>query len=168
MVYSKRPFAGPQQVLDYLGRYTHRVAIANHRLKRVEGGWVTFSYRDRKNGGKLKAMTLRAEEFIRRFLLHVVPDSYMRIRHFGFLANRNKERDLGRCRELLGVAHPLPESTLISIADARELMLQLTGVDLTKCPCCPRGNMVVVEQIPRFSAPRPGLRISKAEILDSS
>ncbi len=88
--------------------------------------------------------------------------------HSVFLANRNKERDLGRCRELLGVAHPLPESTLISIADAKELMLQLTGVDLTKCPCCPRGNMVVVEQIPMFSAPRPGRRISNSEFLDSS
>ena len=78
------------------------MAIANHRLKKVEDGWVTFSYRVRRNGSKLKAMTLRAEEFIRRFLLHVVPDSYMRIRHFGFLANRNKERDLAVAESFLG------------------------------------------------------------------
>ena len=151
-----------------LGRYTHRVAIANHRLQKVEGGWVTFSYRDRKNGGKLKAMTLRAEEFIRRFLLHVVPGSYMRIRHFGFLANRNKERDLGRCRELLGVAHQILESTPVSGVSAQELLLQLTGLDLTKCPGCQKGTMVVIEQIPKFSLPGPGRTIFKAEILDSS
>jgi len=113
-------------------------------------------------------MSLRAEEFIRRFLLHMVPDSYMRIRHFGFLANRNKERDLGRCRELLGVAHQIPDSTQASSANTKELMLQLTGLDLTKCPCCPRGTMVVVEQIPQFSAQGPGRRISKVELLDSS
>ena len=168
VVYAKQPFAGPEQVLDYLGRYTHRVAIANHRLKQVEDGWVTFSYRDRRNGGRLKAMTLRAEEFIRRFLLHVVPGSYMRIRHFGFLANRNKERDLGRCRELLGVAHQLPESTLVSSANTKELMLQLTGLDLTKCPWCQMGTMVAVEQIPQFSPPGPGRTISNSEFLDSS
>ncbi len=166
VVYAKRPFAGPEQVLDYLGRYTHRVAIANHRIQQVEGGWVTFSYWDRKNGSKLKAMTLRAEEFIRRFLLHVVPDSYMRIRHFGFLANRHKQQDLGRCRDLLGVAQVGSKGD--SGANTNQLMLQLTGVDLTKCPHCPKGNMVVVEQIPKFAAPGPARKIAKPELLDSS
>ncbi len=168
VVYTKRPFAGPEQVLDYLGHYTHRVAIANHRIQQVEGGWVTFTYRDRRNGGQLQAMTLRAEEFIRRFLLHVVPDSYMRIRHFGFLANRNKEQDLGRCRDLLGVSLPVPGSQGSAGADTNELMLQLTGVDLTKCPDCHRGTMVVVEPIPRLSPPGPALKITKPELLDSS
>ena len=168
VVYSKQPFADPEQVLDYLGRYTHRVAIANHRIKQVENGDVTFSYRDRKNGGNLKAMTLRAEEFIGRFLLHVLPESYMRIRHFGFLANRRKEQDLGRCRELLGGCRQVPQSMGVSGANTKELMLQLTGLDLTKCPGCPRGSMVVVEQIPRFSAPLPGSRTWQSKPLDSS
>ncbi len=168
VVYSKQPFAGPEQVLDYLGRYTHRVAIANHRIKRVENGQATFSYRDRKNGGRLKALTLRAEEFIRRFLLHVVPGSYMQIRHFGFLANRNKESDLGRCRQLLGGGRRSPESMGVSEGNTKELMQQLTGQDLTKCPSCPGGNMVVVEEIPRFSAPLPGSRTWESKPLDSS
>jgi hypothetical protein len=168
VVYAKRPFAGPEQVLDYLGRYTHRVAIANHRIQQVEDGWVTFTYRDRRNGGELKAMTLRAEEFIRRFLLHVVPDSYMRIRHFGFLANRNKEQDLGRCRDLLGVARPISDSRGDTGANTQELMRQLTGVDLTKCPGCQQGTMVVVDQIPRFSPPGPARKIAKPALLDSS
>jgi len=167
VVYSKQPFAGPKQVLDYLGRYTHRVAIANHRIKRVENGHVTFSYRDRRNGGKLKAMTLRAEEFIRRFLLHVVPESYMRIRHFGFLANRLKESDLGRCRKLLGAGHQILESTRVSSANIKDLMLQLTGQDLTRCPSCQMGNMVAIGRIPRFPAPPSG-RLWPPELLDSS
>ena len=168
VVYSKQPFAGPERVLDYLGRYTHRVAIANHRIKKVESGYVTFRYRDRKNGGRLKATTLRAEEFIRRFLLHIVPGSFMRIRHFGFLANRNKEQDLGRCRELLGGCRQLPEGMGVTCGNTNELMLRLTGLDLTKCPCCQMGTMVVVAQIPKFSAPVPSSSICQSELLDSS
>jgi hypothetical protein len=168
VVYSKQPWAGPEQVLDYLGRYTHRVAIANHRIKKVENGHVTFSYRDRKNGGKLKAMTLRAEEFIRRFLLHVVPESYTRIRHFGFLANRSKESDLGHCRELLGGGRPVLESLGVTSGNTNELVRQLTGQDLTKCPGCSRGTMVVIGPIPRFSAPGPSGRLYPPELLDSS
>ena len=168
VVYAKQPFAGPEQVLDYLGRYTHRVAIANHRIKQVENGDVTFSYRDRRNGGKHQAMTLRAEEFIRRFLLHVPPESYMRIRHFGFLANRRKEQDLGRCQDLLGVCRQVPESMGVSSANTKELMLQLTGLDLTKCPWCQMGTMVAVEQIPGFSAPMPGSRTWQSKPLDLS
>lgn len=168
VVYAKKPFAGPKQVLDYLGRYTHRVAIANHRIQKVDQGWVTFTYRDRKNGGAPEATTLPAAEFIRRFLRHVVPESYMRIRHFGFLANRRKEQDLGRCRDLLGVPRPIPESKGATVANTNELMLQLTGVDLTKCPDCQKGTMVVAEQIPKFSGPWPVRKLSKSELLDSS
>jgi hypothetical protein len=100
VVYSKPPFDGPEKVLDYLGRYTHRVAIANHRILKIEDGLVTFRYRDRTDADKCKQMTITAGEFIRRFLLHVLPDSYVRIRHYGFLANRCKKQDLVRCREL--------------------------------------------------------------------
>jgi Putative transposase len=90
VVYAKRPFDGPQQVLDYLGRYTHRVAISNHRLLRLEDGKVTFSWKDYRDSGASKEMTLGAEEFIRRFLIHVLPDGFQKIRYFGLMANRGR------------------------------------------------------------------------------
>jgi len=150
-VYAKKPFSTPQKVLDYLGRYTHRVAISNHRLSSVENAQVTFTYRDRKTGNTLKSMTLAAEEFIRRFLLHVLPNGFMRIRHFGFLANRSKKQNLSRCRQLLGVpvppANPAPKSAL-------ELMREVTGVDFARCPHCHRGTLVVIQVLPA-AAPSP-------------
>ena len=146
VVYSKRPFAGPQQVLDYLGRYTHRVAISNDRILSVENERVTFSYRDRSDGNRVKTATLSAEEFIRRFLLHVVPSGFMRIRHFGFLANACKQRDLARIRELLGQTEPLPEGRSETV---RELMARLTGIDISRCPQCEEGTMVVVGPLPK-------------------
>jgi hypothetical protein len=145
VVYCKPPFDGPEKVLDYLGRYTHRVAIANHRIVKVENGLVTFRYRDRTDGDKCKLMTIAVEEFIRRFLLHVIPESYVRIRHFGFLANRCKKRLLPRCRELLGLCPDPPE---VPSETMQERMLRLTGVDLTECPCCKRGHMIRVAQLP--------------------
>ncbi len=144
VVYSKKPFASPEQVLDYLGRYTHRVAISNHRIKNIEQGRVTFTYRDRSEGEALKEMTLKAEEFIRRFLLHVLPNGFVRIRHFGFLANRCKKQNLKRCRKILNVPEKQPgtiEKTW------QELMLELTGMDITQCPCCKQGKMQVVGEI---------------------
>ena len=102
VVYAKKPFSDPERVLDYLGRYTHRVAISNNRIIAIEEGKVSFQYRDRKAKNKLRRMTLRAEEFIRRFLLHVLPESFVRIRHYGILANRTKKEELGCCRRLLG------------------------------------------------------------------
>jgi len=145
VVYSKAPFNGPHKVLDYLSRYTHRVAIANHRIVQVEDGLVTFQYRDRTDGDKSKSMRINAEESIRRFLLHVIPASYKRIRHFGFLANRCKKQALGRCRELLGLCPdppPIPEETL------QEKMLRLTGTDITECPRCRQGHMKRVMDLP--------------------
>src|SRR5437870_4717529 len=100
-VNAKKPFGSPHTVLDYLGRYTHRVALSNDRILQVENGQVTFSYRDRKDGDRKKTVALAAQEFIRRFLLHVLPDGFMRIRHFGFLANRSKKHALAQCRKLL-------------------------------------------------------------------
>ena len=97
-------------MLDYLGRYTHRVALSNDRILQVENGEVTLSYRDRKDGDRKKTMTLEAQEFIRRFLLHVLPDGFMRIRHFGFLANRSKKQALAQCRKLLDLDPALPKS----------------------------------------------------------
>jgi hypothetical protein len=146
VVYSKAPFNGPQKVLDYLGRYTHRVAIGNHRIMKIKNGSVTFQYRDRTDGDKSKLMTINAEEFIRRFLLHVIPDSYKRIRHFGFLANRCKKRGLQKCRELLGLCSELPQ--ISEEETLQEKMLRLTGTDITECPRCKQGHMKRVMELP--------------------
>jgi hypothetical protein len=107
VVYAKRPMAGPEQVLDYLGRYTHRVAIANHRIVEVKGGQVRFTFRNRRQGNRVETMTLPAHAFIHRFLLHVVPHGFQRLRHIGFLANRCKAKALRQCRQLLNQAEPL-------------------------------------------------------------
>jgi len=101
VVYVKPPFGGTESVLDYLGRYTHRIAISNNRLLRVEDGKVAFTWRNYKKGSKLQSMILRAEEFIRRFLLHVLPKGFMHIRYYGFLANRHRTRKLKLCQKLL-------------------------------------------------------------------
>jgi hypothetical protein len=145
VVYCKAPFNGPEKVLDYLGRYTHRVAIANHRIVKVADGSVTFRYRDRSDGDKCKLMTIAAQEFIRRFLLHVLPDSFVRIRHYGFLANRCKRQDMAKCRELLGLSADLPA---VPEETAQEKMLRLTGVDVIECPRCKRGCMRRIVELP--------------------
>lgn len=145
IVYCKKPFAGPEQVLDYIGRYTHRVAISNNRIINVKNDNVTFAYRDRKNNDTLKTMTLKAEKFIGRFLLHVLPDGFMRIRHFGFLANRYKKENIKRCRELLSITEQIPEPVK---KNTQELMVELTGVDISLCPCCKKGSMIIVDEIP--------------------
>jgi hypothetical protein len=153
VVYSKKPFGGPEQVLDYIGRYTHRVAISNNRIINVQNGRVTFTYRDRKRGDVQKIKTLGSEEFIRRFLLHVIPDGFMRIRHFGFIANRCKKDNLHRIRELKGVSETVVEKTKKS---TEELMLELTGTDITKCPCCKKGTMTVIAEITPLWKMGPG------------
>jgi hypothetical protein len=138
VVYSKAPFAGPQQLLDYLGRYTHRVAISNERLLGHEKGIVRFRWRDYAHGNTLKVMPLDANEFIRRFLLHIVPDGFVRIRYFGILANRRRKNALDRCRRLLGEPlAPLPAAA----EPLRALMLRLTGVDIELCPWCRHGRL---------------------------
>jgi len=145
VVYAKRPFSSPHKVLDYLGRYTHRVALSNDRILSVENGQVTFSYRDRKDKDKKKTLTLDAQEFIRRFLLHVIPDGFMRIRHFGFLANRAKKHSLPQCRQLLGLNPTLPQ---IPQKSSHHLLLEITGIDLNRCPRCHNGTMIVVAELP--------------------
>ena len=152
VVYAKKPFGSPEKVLDYLGRYTHRVALSNNRILHVENGEVTLSYRDRKDGDRKKTITLEAQEFIRRFLLHVLPDGFMRIRHFGFLANRSKKQALAQCRTLLKLAPALPQSPSLS---AKDLLVKLTGVDLSRCPRCQKGTMIVVSELPRISCSAP-------------
>jgi hypothetical protein len=153
VVYSQAPFAGPSKVLDYLSRYTHRVAISNHRLRRFEDGEVTFDYRDRRDGGRLKQLTVPTEEFIRRFLLHVLPRGFCRIRHFGFLANQVKQERLPRCRLLLGEACTSAPAELPPSSAA--LLACLTGLDITRCPCCREGTMVIVQRLPRLLPTSP-------------
>jgi len=133
VVYAKRPFAGPAQVLAYLGRYTHRVAIANSRLVALAGGKVSFRWRDYRHHGKLKLMTLAVDEFIRRFLLHTLPDGFHRLRHYGVLANGHRAAKLAQCRSLLAAPDPPPPP---SATDYRERYCQLTGRSLDICPAC--------------------------------
>lgn len=133
VVYCKPPFEGPETVLEYLARYVHRVAISNHRILDVSEGHVSFSYRDRAHGDVVRTARLPAPEFIRRFLLHVVPNNLQRIRHYGFLSNRTKKAALPRCRTLLGV--PTASASPAS-SSPREVILSLTGVDIHRCPAC--------------------------------
>jgi len=142
VVYAKRPVAGPTQVLEYLGRYTHRVAISNERLVSHTDGVVRFRWRDYADGDRVKIMTLAAEEFIRRFLLHVVPGGFVRIRHFGFLANRTRRTKLARCRALLT---PPPAPAASAIESVAALMRRLTGIDIERCPRCQQGRLHVTE-----------------------
>ena len=138
VVYAKRPFGGPERVLDYLGRYTHRVAIANGRLLASENGRVRFRWKDYRCGNRSKAMTLDADEFIRRFLLHVLPTGFRRIRHFGFLANACRSAKLARLRAALYVPAPPPR---VKPSDYRERCALLTGRRIDQCPRC-GGRMV--------------------------
>jgi len=114
VIYAKRPFAGPEQVLDYVGRYTHRVAISNNRLLDIAEGKVSFRYKDYRHEAQQKTMTLQAEEFIRRFLLHVLPEGFQRIRYYGFLANRYRQQKLARCRDLLDTSQPEPAASKVN------------------------------------------------------
>jgi len=154
VVYAKKPFAGPQQVLDYVGRYTHRVAISNNRILNVEGGQVSFRYKDYHDGGQQKTLTLSADEFIRRFLLHVLPEGFHRIRYYGFLGNRYRKEKLQHCRHLLGMILLQPgSSTEVAELDYRDRYQALTGSSLWECPACHRGRMIVIAEIPPGSIP---------------
>jgi hypothetical protein len=162
VVYAKPPFAGPEQVLDYVGRYTHRVAIANHRIVNIANGCVSFTYRNRRQGDRVQTMTLEAHEFIRRFLLHVLPHGFMRIRHIGFLANRCKAYALRQCRQLLGQVPEPPQRCKPNVV---EWMQQVTGIDITQCPQCGHGPLVrypLPRAVPRQGEPSP------APVCDSS
>jgi hypothetical protein len=150
VVYAKRPFAGPQQVLDYVGRYTHRVAISNNRLVDIEDGQVHFQWKDYRDNSQVKTMSLSADEFIRRFLIHVLPEGFQRIRYYGFLGNRYRQRKLALCRRLLGMHIPAQQTAASPPAkDHRDRYKELTGRSLHQCPQCRQGQMVIVELLPR-------------------
>jgi hypothetical protein len=153
VVYAKPPFGGPEQVLQYLGRYTHRVAISNNRLLDFTDGQVTFAWKDYRDDSRNKLMRLDAHEFIRRFLLHVLPSGFQRIRHFGFLANCHRQAKLDLCRQLLEAPAPVVEPLDASL-DYRDHYQRLTGMSLRDCPQCGRGQMVRIESFEPGTLPR--------------
>ena len=149
VVYAKRPFGGPRQVLRYLARYTHRVAISNHRLIDADDGRVRFHWKDYVDGGARKTMTLDAVEFIRRFLLHTLPRGFRRIRYYGFMANRNRRDNVALCRRLLdeSVTPATNESARGSSDDVDRKCID-DGNDLSRCPACRTGRLVIIESLP--------------------
>jgi hypothetical protein len=156
VVYAKAPFAGPEQVLDYVGRYTHRVAISNHRLLEIDNDQIRFLWKDYRHDDQVSTMTLTSEEFIRRFLLHVLPNGFRRIRYYGFLGNRHREENLALCRHLLGM-QAAESATAASPQETDYLghYEDLTGRSLRQCPHCGRGSMIVVCILPKFCARFP-------------
>jgi hypothetical protein len=153
VVYAKPPFAGPQQVVNYVGRYTHRVAISNHRIVDIEGGEVKFTWRDYRHNNEQKTMTLSADQFIGRFLLHVLPSGFHRIRYYGFLANPHRQEKLEQCRQLLGVTlTPQSSSHPATLEDYRDRYERLTGRSLRECPVCHHGQMIPVANLPAASS----------------
>lgn len=134
VVYAKQPFAGPKQVIEYLGRYSHKIAISNHRILTVENGRVTFRYKDYAKGGAQKCMTLDAVEFIRRFSLHILPKGFRKIRHYGILASRCKPKL--RIRQMqMGVLPKTPK-------DLKQISIEVLKYDPQQCPCCKTGKMI--------------------------
>jgi len=152
-VYSKPPFGGPEQVLEYLARYTHRVALSNHRLVRLADGKVTFTYKDYSQNGRRREMTLPVEEFIRRFLLHILPHRFVRIRYYGFYANRHRQQQLERCRVLLAAAAPAAKSD--EREDWESVYQRVTGKDPTLCAECGHGHLRRVRKLPALARRPP-------------
>jgi hypothetical protein len=146
VVHLKEPIKHSEYVLEYLGRYTHRVAISNHRLVSLEDGQVTFTYKNRKTG-QLQHTTIEAVEFIRRFLLHALTNGFVKIRHYGFLANRDRRKNLAKIRQL----HALPQIETIAEKSVEQMMLSLTGIDINLCPSCGKGKMQVIGKISRYT-----------------
>ena len=156
VVFVKPPFGGPEQVLKYLARYTHRVALSNRRLMSMEDGRVTFEYKDYADGNQIKVMTLEATEFIRRFLLHILPSGFVRIRQFGFLANRARGKKLALCRALLGTV-AVPEKAAVA-SHGRNVEEQ----DRKRCPACKIGHLVLVRLVPVAFLHTPSPRLDSS------
>ena len=165
VVYAKPPLGGPKKVLEYLGRYTHRVAISNSRLLAIEDQQVTFAWKDYRDGQK-KQMTVTADEFIRRFLLHSLPPGFQRIRYYGFLANCHRAAKLDLCRRWLSS----PASELLpSAADYRDYYQALTGTDLRRCPQCGTGMLIRLAWMgPTLVALLNGIAFSAPAPVDTS
>ena len=146
-VYAKAPFAGPQQVLNYVGRYTHRVAISNDRLIDIANGQVRFHWKDYRDHDRQKIITLSAEEFIRRFLIHVLPEGFQRIRYYGLLANRHRDDNLKLCRQLLAMPPASPQPTPEDSTSNDDFAALYNRSSLLQCPVCREGRMIVVETL---------------------
>ena len=140
VVYCKPPFDGAKGVLQYLGRYTHRIAISNNRIIAIRDGKVSFLWRDYANGNCQKIMTLQADEFIRRFLTHVLPTRFVRIRHFGLLANRTRKGNIALCRKILGDSKTATKEKIVK-ETWQEQLFRICGIDVTTCPVCQKGKM---------------------------
>lgn len=147
VVYARQPFMGPQQVIEYLGRYTHRVAISNHRIKAIDNNTVTFAYKDYKEGAKQKLMTVAAREFLRRFCLHILPPGFMKIRHYGILASRAKPK-LKMQQMKMGVSIVKKEKI-----PWQQIVKQAMNFDVEACPCCKTGRMVRVKSFHAHAPP---------------
>lgn len=148
VVYAKQPFFGPQQVVEYLGRYTHKIAISNHRIKSIENGRVTFTWKDYRDGEKRKLMTLQADEFLRRFCQHILPGGYVRIRHYGFLSCRKKPLLRG-LQQQIGLTAEKKEKL-----PWQEICKLRLGFDVETFPCCGKGKMVTTQRwLPGRSPP---------------
>jgi Putative transposase/Transposase zinc-binding domain len=154
VVYCKPPFGGPEQVLAYLAHYTHRIALANDRLLSLHEGQVTFRWKDRAHGNASRVATVEAEAFLRRFLLHVLPDRFVRIRHYGWLANCARQRLLPTVRAVLGLSAPLACTPPPVEPETWEAtLLRLTGKDVTRCPCCGAEGFLIVEAVSARAQP---------------
>ena len=153
-VYCKPPFPNAEKVMEYLGRYTHRVAISNERLVKLEDGRITFRYRNRNDNDTIKLMSLDASEFIRRFLLHILPDGFMKIRHYGILSNRSRKAKLSHCKKLFGVKCQ-DGNTEDGNESWQDLLVRLTGVDPRICPYCGKGKMVLKQVLNPSAFPLP-------------
>jgi Putative transposase/Transposase zinc-binding domain len=148
-VYAKPPFAGPEQVLDYVGRYTHRVAISNNRLLDIADNQVRFQWKDYRDGDRHKTMTLSADEFIRRFLIHVLPDRFQKIRYYGFLGNRFRQQKLALCRQLLAMPAAPAKPVAPETSNYLDRLEKQTGVSLRQCPICHQGCMIRIATLAR-------------------
>jgi hypothetical protein len=168
-VYARRPTKSPATVLKYLARYTHRAAISNRRLVSFTDGRVTFRWKDYAHGGRQGTMTLEAVEFVRRFLTHVLPSGFVRVRHYGLLANRHRREKLTRCRELLGMAVTPPADPAPTdpgpVTPGHEVDVAPTRV----CPRCGAGRMIVIAELPPMTF-SPGISTAREPSLtfDSS
>ncbi len=150
VVYCKPPLKHPEKVVDYLGRYTHRVALSNDRLVKLEDNRVSFRWRDSANNNTIKLLTLEALEFIRRFLLHVLPEQFVKIRYYGILSHRSRKGKLLQCKKLLGVL--IPEQSKEVLKETwQDLLTRITGVDPRVCPSCGKGKMIQREILPPCS-----------------
>jgi hypothetical protein len=150
IVFAKKPFGRPEYVIDYLGKYTHRIAISNYRLVKLENDLIWFRYKDYKDKSRIKLMKLHVDEFIRRFLQHILPNGFCKVRYFGLFANRNKKENIEICRQIFCDLGRLIENQLIvSDQNWKKLLKRLTGIDPGKCPKC-GGRMVIYDIQPQI------------------